>query len=97
MKKKPTPTKDNYSLVPMEIDVTEPRKKNTQKCYNCQKVGHLAVNCRSKKKNNKSKEKQLNATSAWKGREVEKSQKTPQDTLPHNHPEAALLREKDDL
>ena len=41
----------------MEIDVVEPQKKETWKCYNCQKVGHLAVNCRSKKKNKKSKGK----------------------------------------
>ena len=97
MKKKPTPAKDNYSLVLMEIDVMEPRKKETRKCYNCQKVGHLAVNCRSKKKNNKGKGKQLNATSASKGREVEEPQRAPQDTLPHNHPEVALLREEDNL
>ena len=41
----------------MEINVVEPQKKETQKCYNCQKVGHLAVNCRSKKKNKKGKGK----------------------------------------
>ena len=32
----------------MEIDATTPqatKKKETQKCYNCQKVGHLAANC----------------------------------------------------
>ena len=81
----------------MEIDVMEPRKKKTQKCYNCQKVGHLTVNCRSKKKNKKSKRKQLKTTSAWKGREVEKPQRAPQDTLLHNHPEVALLREEDNL
>ena len=97
MKKKPTPAKDNYGLVPMEIDAAEPQKKETRKCYNCQKVGHLAVNCRSKKKNKKGKGKQLNTTSAWKGREMEEPQRAPQGTLPHNHPEAALLREEDDL
>ena len=97
MKKKPTPAKDNYSLVPIEIDVAEPQKKKAWKCYNCQKVGHLAVNCRSKKKSNKGRGKQLNATSTWKGREMEKSQRAPQGILPHNHSEAALLREEDDL
>ena len=97
MKKNPTPAKDNYSLVPMEIDVTEPRKKETWKCYNCQKVGYLAVNCRSKKKNNKGRGKQLNATSTWKGREMEEPQRAPQGTLPHNHPKVALLREEDNL
>ena len=97
MKKKPTPAKDNYGLVPMEIDAVEPQKKETQKCYNCQKVGHLAVNCRSKKKNKKGKGKQLNATSTWKGREMEEPQRASQGTLPHNHPEAALLREEDNL
>ena len=97
MKKKPTPAKDNYSLVPMEIDAVEPRKKETQKCYNCQKVGHLVVNCRSKKKNKEGKGKQLNTTSAWKGREMEEPQRAPQGTLPHNHSEVALLREEDNL
>ena len=28
---------------------------------------------------------------------MEKPQRAPQGTLPHNHPEAALLREEDDL
>ena len=60
-------------------------------------MGYLAVNCRSKKKNKKSKEKQLNTMSAWKGRETEKPQRAPQGTLPYNHPEVALLREEDDL
>ena len=55
------------------------------------------MNCRSKKKNKKSKGKQLNATSVWKDRETEEPQRAPQDTLPHNHPEAALLREEDNL
>ena len=81
----------------MEINVMEPQKKETQKCYNCQKVGYLAVNCRSKKKNKKGKGKQLNTMSAWKGRETEEPQRAPQGTLPHNHPEAALLREEDNL
>ena len=60
-------------------------------------MGHLAVNCRSKKKNNKGRGKQLNATSTWKGREIEEPQRAPQDTLPYNHPEAALLREENNL
>ena len=77
----------------MEINTAEPQKKETQKCYNCQKVGHLAVNCRGKKKNKKGKRKQLNTTSAWKGKETEEPQRVPQGTLPHNHSEAALLRE----
>ena len=81
----------------MEINVIEPQKKETRKCYNCQKVGHLAVNCKSKKKNKKGKRKQLNATSAWKGKKREEPQRAPQGTLLHNHPEAALLREEDDL
>ena len=64
-------------MVPMEIDATEKRKlfkKETQKCYNCEKVGHLAKNCKSKKQVNatqedkrkkkkpQKKEKELNAT-----------------------------------
>ena len=60
-------------------------------------MGHLAVNCRSKKKNKKGKGKQLNTTSTWKGRETEEPQRAPQGTLAHNHPEVALLREEDDL
>ena len=51
----------------MEINVVEPQKKETRKCYNCQKVGHLAVNCRSKKKNKKGKRKQLNTVKAQAG------------------------------
>ena len=76
--------------------MAEPQKKKTRKCYNCQKVGHLAVNCRSKK-NKKGKGKQLNTTSAWKGKKTEEPQRAPQDTLPHNHPEVALLRKEDNL
>ena len=71
------PKRNKYSMVPMEIDATKKRKpfkKETRKCYNCEKVGHLAKNCRSKKqvnatqKNKKRKkkpqrkEKKLNAT-----------------------------------
>ena len=39
-------------MVPIKIVVAEKRKpfeKETQKCYKCEKVGHLAKNCRSKK------------------------------------------------
>ena len=57
MKKKLTPVKDNYSLVSMEINMVEQQKKETRKCYNYQKVGHLAVNYRSKKKNKKGRGK----------------------------------------
>ena len=64
-------------MVPIEIDATEKRKlfkKKIRKCYNCEKVGHLAKNCRSKKQVNatqenkrkkkkpQKKEKELNAT-----------------------------------
>ena len=41
-----SPKKDQYSMVPMELDVTEKRNqspwKETRKCYNCGKIGHLA-------------------------------------------------------
>ena len=46
-------------MVPREIDATEKRKpfkKETRKCYNCEKVGHLAKNCRSKKQVNATQE-----------------------------------------
>ena len=71
--------KDQYSMVPMELDVTKKRnqslQKETRKCYNCEKISHLAKACRGKKQANatqfKKKEKkkrepkedkQLNAT-----------------------------------
>ena len=74
-----SPKKDQYGMVPVELDATEKRnqlpQKETRKCYNCRKIGHLAKACRGKKQANatqskkkgkkrrESKEdKQLNAT-----------------------------------
>ena len=71
--------KDQYGMVPIELDATKNRNqspwKETQKCYNCERIGHLAKACRGKKQANttqsKKKEKkrrepkedkQLNAT-----------------------------------
>ena len=83
----------------MEIDATTPqatKKKETRKCYNCQKVGHLAANCQSKKKK-EGKGKQLNATSAWKGKCIQEPPRAPRGTLPMNRSEATLLGQEDNL
>ena len=83
----------------MEIDATTPqaiKKKETQKCYNYQKVGHLAANCQSKKKKG-GKGKQLNATGAWKGKSIQEPPRAPRGTLPMNRSEATLLRQEDNL
>ena len=53
------PKRDKYGMVPIEIDITKnckPFKKETRKCYNCGKVGHLAKNYRSKKQVNLTQE-----------------------------------------
>ena len=53
--------RDQYEMVPIELDATEkhnktPQKK-THKCYNCRKIGHLAKVCRSKKQANATQSK----------------------------------------
>ena len=57
-------------MVPIEIDAIEKRKpfrKETRKCYNSGKVGHLAKNCKSKK--------QVNATQENKKKKKKTSEK----------------------
>ena len=60
--------KNQYGMMPMELDVTKKRNqlpwKETCKCYNCRKIGHLAKACRGKK--------QANATQSKKKKEKKK-------------------------
>ena len=55
------PKKNQYGMVPMELDATERRNqspwKKTRKCYNCGKIVHLAKACRGKKQANATQSK----------------------------------------
>ena len=56
-----SPKKNQYGMVPMELDATEKRnqlpRKKTRKCYNGGKIGHLAKACRGKKEANATQSK----------------------------------------
>ena len=51
-----SPKKDQYGIVPMELDAIKKRnqspRKKTRKYYNCGKIGHLVKACRGKKQAN---------------------------------------------
>ena len=62
--------KDQYGMVLMKLDDTKKRnqspRKETRKCYNCEKISHLAKTCRGKK--------QANATQSKKKKEKKKTE-----------------------
>ena len=49
-----SPKKNQYGMVPMELNATKKCNqspwKETRKCYNCRKIGHLAKACRARNK-----------------------------------------------
>ena len=81
-----SPKKDQYGMVLMELNDTEKRnqspQKETRKCYNYGKIGHLAKACKGKK--------QANATQSKKKKE--KKKRTKEGQVAERNPDQSKAR-----